>query len=95
MTPLESTIIAGKTNLLANPTANTIDISAQLKPAKGDKFALIGDTYVGEYVYSGTDWWLRKADGTLEKNNITLPRVGANSGFWYYSKGAEDVTIKW
>ncbi len=95
VTPLESTIIAGKTNLLANPTANTIDISAQLKPAKGDKFALIGDTYVGEYVYSGTDWWLRKADGTLEKNNITLPRVGANSGFWYYSKGAEDVTIKW
>ena len=96
MTPLESKIIAGKTNLLANPTdAEVADIGAKLSPVKGDKFIPISDTYGGEYVYSGDAWWLIGSDGKINKN-AALPALPVNGGFWYVrSAGAADATIAW
>ena len=62
-----------------------------------DKISPIGDSFAGNYVYTGLSW--THVVGTTVTENAVLPDLGANQGFWYVSKSALDDgksnTIQW
>ena len=98
ITAKTSTIVRGKTNLLVNPTDETVSGEAlasklgAVVQAK-DRITPIGNTFSGYYVYSGSNWI---HVGTTITNPATLPDLAANQGFWYVSKGTGDAaTINW
>lgn len=84
------TIVAGKSNLLSNPTGSEIT-SATLKSKlsavsqKGDKIFPIG---TGSYVYwaKASDGNWSEVNGTTVTKNADLPTLGAYQGLWYVSK---------
>lgn len=91
-----------KTNLLANPTGALVSGEALATKLAGvaqakDKISPIGDSFAGNYVYTGSSW--THVVGTTVTENAVLPDLGANQGFWYVSKSALDDgksnTIQW
>lgn len=97
-----STIERQKTNLLANPTGALVSGEALATKLAGvaqakDKISPIGDSFAGNYVYTGSSW--THVVGTTVTENAVLPDLGANQGFWYVSKSALDDgksnTIQW
>lgn len=89
-----TTIVAGKTNLVGNPTkvAGTPEISGA---ANGDVIEVpggSGPTGRTRYQYNGTkSEWTTIKDHAVSKG---LPVIPANQGFWYLSKGASNITIE-
>ena len=93
-----STIVANKINLLANPTATTVSgsvLADKLSPAVKDTIIPIGS--VGTYVYSGNAYgWVHTAPDAAPERNATLPNIGQYQGFWYISKtSGANKTIAW
>jgi len=90
-----STIVANKINLLANPTAATVNLAGKLSPAVKDTIIPIGS--VGTYVYSGNAYgWVHTAPDAAPVRNATLPNIGQYQGFWYISKtSGTNKTIAW
>jgi hypothetical protein len=103
-----STIVANKINLLANPTTVTVSGStlatklsaiAQVK----DTILPIGESFAGSYVYGGAEnGWVHivpnsnGGTGSSYVKNAPLPDLAANQGFWYVSKTAgPDKEIAW
>ena len=101
ITSKTSTIVRGKTNLLANPTdatvtgttlATKLESVAQVK----DKITPIGGSFAGYYVYSGTTTGWVHVNGTTITKGATLPDIAANQGFWYVASGSGDPSaINW
>lgn len=96
-----STIVAGtedapKYNLICNPTDADVAIASKLGgiPAAKDKISPIGETFSGEYVYTGSVWWYVNSSGKITKENVVLPTIPAGGGFWYISKGGSG-NINW
>ncbi|MBR4259779.1 MAG: hypothetical protein IKQ17_12165 [Kiritimatiellae bacterium] len=82
------TIVAGKSNLLSNPTNSAIaDLATKLSSVsqKGDKILPIGTDFTGYWVKASGDSW-SKVVGTSVQKNATLPSLGAYKGLWYVSK---------
>lgn len=101
ITSKTSTILRGKTNLLANPTdatvtgttlATKLESVAQVK----DKITPIGGSFAGYYVYSGTTIGWVHVNGTTITKGATLPDIAANQGFWYVASSSGDPgEINW
>ena len=96
-----STIVAGteaapKYNLICNPTDADVAIASKLGsiPKAKDKISPIGETFSGEYVYTGSVWWYVNSSGKITKENVVLPTIPAGGGFWYISKGGSG-NINW
>lgn len=82
------TIVAGKSNLLSNPTNSKIsDLETKLStvPKKGDKILPIGTDFTGYWVNAGDGTWF-KVVGTSVQKEATLPSLEAYKGLWYVSK---------
>lgn len=84
------TIVAGKSNLLSNPTNSQIsDLATKLTSAsgKGDKILPIGTgtDFEGYWINAGNGTW-SKVVGTSVEKNVALPSLGAYQGLWYVSK---------
>ena len=94
-----STIVANKINLLANPTTAIVSGSAlagKLSPDVKDTIIPIGSV-VGTYVYGGDTYgWVYTEPGKRPVTKASLPSIGQYQGFWYISKtvGA-NKTIAW
>lgn len=101
ITSKTSTIVRGKTNLLANPTDATVTGSTLAEKLSGvaqvkDKITPIGGSFAGYYVYSGTTTGWVHVNGTTITKNATLPDIAANQGFWYVASGSGDPgVINW
>ena len=89
---LSSTVAAGTTALLGNPslTSKAPSISGCVN---GDQIIVPTSGLPKTYTYNSTDskWYsysgLTKVEG--------LPTVTAGTGFWYVSKGSATVTVSW
>ena len=106
---LTSTIVPGKSNLLCNPTTETVTGSSLIskldgKATRGDTISPLGASFAGNYIYNGTIWMhVYQEAGSMvidqgPNNAGTLPDVLSNQGFWYVSKaqaGGENKTIEW
>lgn len=96
-TVTNSTIVANKINLLANPKSaiSGADLASKLSPVVKDTIIPIGS--VGTYVYGGSEnGWVYTAPGERPVKNATLPDLAQYQGFWYISKTAgENKTIAW
>ena len=82
------TIVAGKSNLLSNPTNSEIsDLATKLSSvsAKGDKILPLGTDFAGYWVKAGDGTW-SKVVGTSVEKNAALPSLGAYKGLSYVSK---------
>ena len=87
-----TTIFAGKTNLVGNPTkvAGTPEISGAVA---GDVIEVPGgESQTGRirYQYDGSEW-------TTMQNHRPVPGrplIPANQGFWYLSKGKSNIAIE-
>lgn len=87
-----TTIVAGKTNLVGNPTKadGTPVISGAVA---GDVIEIPGEnaqTGRIRYQYDGSEW-------TTMQNHRPVPGrplIPANQGFWYLSKGESNITIE-
>ena len=82
------TIVAGKSNLLSNPTNSEIsDLATKLSTvsAKGDKILPIGTDFAGYWVKASDGTW-SKVVGTSVEKKAALPSLGAYKGLWYVSK---------
>ena len=86
------TIVAGKSNLLSNPTGS--EIAGTTLATKLDKFSQKGDkiypisTESVSYVYwaKAKDGTWSQVNGTSVTKNADLPTLGAYQGLWYVSK---------
>lgn len=106
---LTSTIVPGKSNLLCNPTTETVVGQALINKitgaTRGDTISPLGSSFSGNYIYNGTVWmhvYQNDSGATVidkgTNNEGTLPSLIANQGFWYVSKaqtGGENKTIQW
>lgn len=94
-----STIVRGKTNLLANPTDATVTGEALATKLSGvanagDKITPIGGTFDGYYAFTKSGNWIHV--GSKITNPATLPDLAAYQGFWYVASGTGDSgTINW
>jgi hypothetical protein len=82
------TIVAGKSNLLSNPTNSEIsDLATKLSTVskKGDKILPIGTDFAGYWVKASDGTW-SKVVGTSVEKKAALPSLGAYKGLWYVSK---------
>ena len=82
------TIVAGKSNLLSNPTNSEIsDLATKLSSvsAKGDKILPLGTDFAGYWVKASDGTW-SKVVGTSVEKEAALPSLGAYKGLWYVSK---------
>ena len=98
-----STIVRGKTNLLANPTDATVTGATLATKLAGvaqakDRITPIGDSFSGYYVCSSSGTWTHYSDSGRVAN-ATLPDLAANQGFWYVSKSdlqsGKSNTVSW
>ena len=103
ITSKTSTIVRGKTNLLANPTDATVTGSQLATKLSGvaqakDRITPIGGSFNGYYVCSATGTWTHYSDSGRQAN-APLPDIAANQGFWYVSKSdlqeGKSNTIAW
>jgi hypothetical protein len=84
------TIVAGKANLISNPTGS--EITGATLATKLDKFSQKGDKIfpigTGSYVYwaKASDGTWSEVSGTTVTKNAVLPTLGAYQGLWYVSK---------
>lgn len=82
------TIVAGKSNLLSNPTNSEIsNLATKLSSvsAKGDKILPLGTDFAGYWVKASDGTW-SKVVGTSVEKEAALPSLGAYKGLWYVSK---------
>lgn len=86
---MTSTVAAGATALLGNPTTNSIPTVTGC--ADGDQIVVPTAGIAKRYTYDGSAWtsW-----SGLEQSS-GLPTIVAGTGFWYISKGSGDVTVSW
>jgi len=82
--------------LVCNPTGSPValgDKVSGLTFAKGDTITpLGGDTFAGNYIYTGSAW-VHVTDAGMA-SDVTLPTIPAYKGFWFVSKGGSG-TIAW
>ena len=96
-----STIVAGKCNLLANPTGGSVDIIAKLKGksvAAGDVIRLVGSAEQISWSGKNNNWG--KFDPNANNGvggiaTVNSLEVSPYQGFWYYSNGSGNITINW
>lgn len=95
-----STIEAGKCNLLANPTSSSVDIIAKIgnNASAGDVIRLVGSQEQISRNGKNNDWG--KFDPNANSGmggiaTVTSLEVSSYQGFWYYSKGSGNITINW
>ena len=102
ITAKTSTIVRGKTNLLVNPTDDTVtgeSLASKLGSVvqAKDRITPIGGTFNGYYVYNGASW-THYSENTRTPN-AALPDLGANQGFWFVSMSelqeGKSNTIAW
>lgn len=96
---MTSTIPAGKTMLVGNPTTTTKAFSFS-GCANGDKIYLpLLNRTPEEYTFDGTkEKWFRfsVSNGTISREDMeSSPYIGGGVGFWYKSTGNSDVTLSW
>ena len=91
-----STIEAGKCNLLANPTGGSVDIIAKIgnNASAGDVIRLVGSQEQISRNKDATKWGkFNPMTGGVDE--VTSLSVSSYQGFWYYSKGSANITINW
>lgn len=99
VTSKTSTVVRNATNLLVNPTGETVtgeSLATKLNSVAQakDRITPIGDSFNGYYVRSSTGWTHYSDSGRTP--NATLPSIAPYQGFWYVSKTTGDnATIQW
>ena len=93
------TIVAGKSNLICNPTTSTKSLGAVLEGktiANGDTIQLIEETFSANYVYlSSASSWYKIEPGKSPEKVGSLPSLGQYQGVWYKSNGSSNIEITW
>lgn len=93
------TIVAGKSNLLCNPTASAKSLDAVLSGktlSNGDTIQLIEETFSANYVYLSTaSSWYKIEPGKAPAKVDSLPALGQYQGVWYKSNGSSNIEITW
>ena len=92
---MSSTIEAGKCNLLANPTGESVDIIAKIgnNASAGDVIRLVGSHEQISRNESNTKWGkFNPETGFIDE--VASLSVSSYQGFWYYSKGSA-IIINW
>ena len=87
---MTSTVAAGTTALLGNPTTGNSRPTVTGCVAN-DQIVVPTAGIAKRYTYDGSAWtsW-----SGLEQSS-GLPNIVAGTGFWYISKGSGDVTVSW
>lgn len=90
--PTESTIVAGKANLVANPLQSNATVSLTGTPAKGDMVIIPNDGDPVSYIYNKNGKWV---SGGAAYDSITAV-ISVGQGFWYVAVSGSTVTkITW
>ena len=93
------TIVAGKSNLLCNPTASAKSLDTVLSGktlSNGDTIQLIEETFSANYVYLSTESsWYKIEPGRTPAKVDSLPALGQYQGVWYKSNGSSNIEITW
>jgi len=91
-TSTSTTVSAGATALVGNPTAD--DAAPTISDAQsGDQIIVPTATFLQYYTYNGTVWRYLDSDDTIKQG---LPTIGAGLGFWYKAaSGGSERTISW
>ena len=95
-----STIEAGKCNLLANPTSSSVDIIAKIgnNASAGDVIRLVGSQEQISRSGKNNKWGKFDPNANSGMGGITTVtslEVSSYQGFWYYSNGSGNITINW
>lgn len=99
-----STVAAGATALVGNPTMQTAKAPVSIEGCKnGDRILVPGAGMLREFKYVGSNdlyesnKWEYKAgwSGTVTNSLPPTATVPAGTGFWYKSTGEQPVTINW